>query len=465
MKIVQLVETAKDTQEKLSTIPLEKRKAQDESHLSCIITIKPEEEKHSFDGFGGAITESVGYVLSKLDPSQKQDILHSYYGDKKEGGLQYSLGRTHMNSCDFSLENWSCLETKDLSLESFSMKRPDVYITPVLQDIKHILDSRKTEFNLMLTPWSPPSWMKDNEDMNHGGSLLPEYRQLWAEYFLKYIKELEKRQIPVWMISIQNEPAAVQTWDSCIWTGEEEGIFATQYLGPLLEKEGKSHIGILVWDHNRDLLLQRMTESMSLENSSKYIQGVAFHWYSGDQYDNVKQVSEKWPDKKRIFSEGCVEGGPRNGAWFTGERYAHNIINDLNSGCTAWIDWNLVLNTQGGPNHVGNYCDAPILVDTTTKEIFYQSSFYYIGHFSRYIPQGAKIIETSMDSWMVPANVDGRMGNTMECCATNNPDGTVTLVVCNRTESDMKYKLVTKGNKSEILFCPPRGIQTIILSL
>ncbi|MFP3360219.1 glucosylceramidase, partial [Planococcus sp. SIMBA_143] len=90
-------------------------------------------------------------------------------------------------------------------------------------------------------------------------------------------------------------------------------------------------------------------------------------------------------DKHLIFTEGCIEGGVQLGAWHTGERYARNIIGDLNNYLEAWIDWNIVLNEEGGPNHVGNYCDAPVIVDTKTGEVHYNSSFYYIGHFSKYV--------------------------------------------------------------------------------
>jgi glucosylceramidase len=206
-----------------------------------------------------------------------------------------------------------------------------------------------------------------------------------------------------------------------------------------------------------------MQESMAVPGAGKYIGGAAYHWYSGDQYENVAKMASTYPDKLLIFTEGCIEGGPRNGAWFSGERYAHNIINDLNSGCKAWIDWNIALDLEGGPNHVGNFCDAPVLIDTEEACIHYQSSFFYLGHFSRFIKPGAVRIGLTMASWMVPATVDGRMGNTMESCAFKNPDGSIAIVLCNRTEADMIYTLEA-GFDSDVsaLRCPPRAIQTIL---
>ena len=264
--------------------------------------------------------------------------------------------------------------------------------------------------------------------MNGGGKLLPGYYGLWARYFRRFLDELKALGIPVWSVTVQNEGEATQVWDSCRWTGTEEAEFAVNYLGPELEKAGYD-VPILVWDHNRDRLKERFEESMAVSGADRYIGGAAFHWYSGDQYENVRWVSEHYPDKILAFTEGCVEGGPRPGAWFTGERYAHNIINDLNAGCTAWIDWNVALDTEGGPNHAGNFCDAPTLVDVHAGTYEFQSSYWYIGHFSRFIRPGAVRIGARLDSWMVPACADGRMGNMMEATAFRNVDGTTALVL------------------------------------
>ena len=458
MKITNIYETAKDTDERITSVPVASRVVSDTRLASFILNIEPSKTYQKIEGFGGALTEASAYVLGKLSEKDRERVLEAYFDDKK--GIGYTLARTHINSCDFSLENWACVEKADESLESFSMKRVEEYQIPLIKDaIRHT----GGKLRLMLTPWSPPGWMKDNKEMNNGGKLLANYWNLWARYFVRFIQEMKKRGIETWCVSVQNEPAAKQTWDSCLWTGAEEGKFAAKHLGPELEKEGMKDIPILVWDHNRDLLWDRMQESMAIPGADTYIGGAAFHWYSGDQYENVVKVAEAYPEKLLVFTEGCIEGGPRNGAWFSGERYAHNIINDLNSGCKAWIDWNIALDMQGGPNHVGNYCDAPVLVDTEKRTVHFQSSFYYMGHFSRFIKPGALRIGIDMLSWMVPATVDGRMGNMMEACAFRNPDGSIAVVLCNRTEADMIYTLGA-GFDTDIkaLRCPPRAIQTIL---
>ncbi|MCA1950463.1 MAG: glucosylceramidase [Treponema sp.] len=458
MNIEQIIETAKDTDRRLSPVSLHERQLGQAKHLSCIITIKPEQTYQPIMGFGGALTESSGYVLSALPREKREEVLKAYY-DPAEG-LGYTLARTHLNSCDFSLGNWACVEEPDESLATFSMEKAERYQIPLIHDAMQTAGG----LSLLISPWSPPAWMKDNHDMNHGGKLLKKYYKLWASYFVRFIDELVKRHIPVWAVSIQNEPEANQVWDSCLWTASEEAEFAVEHLGPQLEEAGYGHIKILVWDHNRDRLWERASESYAWPGAEKYIAGAAYHWYSGDQYEAVRRVAETYPDKLLVFSEGCVEGGARPGAWFTGERYAHNIINDLNNGCHAWIDWNIALDLTGGPNHVGNLCDAPVLVDTDKGRAYYQSSFYYIGHFSRYIKPKARRLGVQMDSWMVPAAVDGRMGNTMEALAVRNLDGSIVLVLTNRTEADMVYRLRLSGETNErTLFCPPRGIQTLVI--
>jgi glucosylceramidase len=466
MNIKSIVETAKNpdgstgTGERLSVIKPEDRLQESRNHLACTIRIDRERGFQRIEGFGGALTESAGFALSRLPPDKRQEVLAAYFSPDKHG---YTLARTHLNSCDFSLRNWACVEQPDESLASFSMTQSDLYITPLIRDANACL-GRDGGLKLMVTPWSPPGWMKDNGEMNHGGKLFKRYYPLWAKYIVRYLSELKKRGIAVWAVSVQNEPAAAQTWDSCIFSAVEEAEFAAAHLGPALEEFAGTadRVKILVWDHNRDMLWERFSESMSQPGADKYIDGAAYHWYSGDQYEAVAQVSQAYPGKVLLFTEGSIEGGPRPGAWFSGERYAHNIINDLNHGCTGWIDWNIALDLQGGPNHVGNCCDAPVLVDTENGVFNYQSSYYYIGHFSRFIRPQAQRLAFTVDSYMTPATVDGRLGNMAEFCAFKNTDGSLALVVLNRTEADLVYELCI-GSEKVIVRCPPRGIQTLSL--
>ncbi|WP_319003777.1 hypothetical protein [Cytobacillus firmus] len=203
---------------------------------------------------------------------------------------------------------------------------------------------------------------------------------------------MEKEGVPIWGITIQNEPEAKQVWDSCLYTGEEERDFIKNRLGPSLEKNGHGDVKIIIWDHNRNVIFERAQDVLSDPETAKYVWRTGVHWYVSEEFENLSRVHDAFPDKHLIFTEGCIEGGPQPGEWHTGERYGRNIIGDLNNHLEVWIDWNLVLNEEGGPNHVGNYCDAPVIVDTKKDEVHYNSSYYYIGHFSKFIKPGARRI-------------------------------------------------------------------------
>ena len=460
MKLVNIFESAKENGNRLTVVREDERVDDKKRMLSCIININPSDVRQKIYGFGGAITESSAYVLSTLPAEKKEEILDKYYNENN-----YTLGRSHINSCDFSLSNWSISEKEG----EFDTKRSDKYLLPILK----AADAKADGLALMLTPWSPPAYMKTNGEMNNGGKLKKECYKAWAELYVKYLSHLRENGLKIWACSVQNETEALQVWDSCLYTAEEETQFIDRYLYDELVKSGFEDIKILVWDHNRDGLYRRLKGSLA--SSKGHITGAAYHWYSGAQYENVAKCRKEFPDMDLIFTEGCIEGGARKGAWFPGERYGHNIINDLNSGCNAWVDWNIVLDEKGGPNHVGNYCDAPVLV-SKDGDITYQSSFYYIGHFSRFIMPNARIIGTRIDSWMTPATVDGRIEDYMEATAAINPDGSIVVVVMNRTEADMLFTLnisqlakeaigYTSTNEEEdskTYICPPRAIQSYI---
>jgi glucosylceramidase len=249
---------------------------------------------------------------------------------------------------------------------------------------------------------------------------------------------------------VQNEPEAAQTWDSCLYTGEEERDFVRDHLGPALRDAGLADVRLIIWDHNRDRLYERAKVVLDDPEAARFVWGVGFHWYCGDHFDNVQLVHEAYPDKHLVFTEGCQEGGPHVGSWDTGERYARNIIADLNRWTVAWVDWNLALDVTGGPNHVGNLCSAPILVDTTTGEILYQSAYYTIGHFARFIRPGARRVGCA------------KTLDALEATAFRNRDGTVAVVVLNRSAQPVEF-LLRSGGLEAAADVPARGIKTFLL--
>ncbi|MGB8190388.1 MAG: glycoside hydrolase family 30 protein, partial [Chitinophagaceae bacterium] len=369
-------------------------------------------------GFGGAITDASAETFAKLPADMQQELLKAYYD--KDKGIAYAILRTNMNSCDFSSGSYTYVADNDKELKTFNLAKDEQFKIPM---IKQAFAAANGKLSLYVSPWSPPAWMKDNNSMLQGGKLKDDYKQSWANYYVKFIKGLEAKGIPVWGLSVQNEPMAKQRWESCIYTAEDERDFIKLYLGPTLHKSGLAGKKLIAWDHNRDLIFQRASVVLNDPGAARYIWGLGFHWYetwtgSDMQFDNLKKVAESFPDKKLIFTEGCQEkfDWKRLEDWALGEKYGYSIINDFNNGTVAWTDWNILLDENGGPNHVGNFCFAPVHADTRTGKLVYTNAYYYIGHFSKYIKPGAKRIISS-------ANRD-----KLQTTAFRNPDSSIALV-------------------------------------
>jgi glucosylceramidase len=417
----------------------------DEPGKDIVMKLDPEKKYQTFMGFGGAFTEAAAYTLAQISAEERAKIIDSYFN--KETGLGYSLGRTHIHSCDFALENYTYVEENDTELKTFSIERENKYVLPLIKDA---VKARGEELTILSSPWSPPAWMKTNNEMNNGGKLKPEFYDTWALYYTKYIKAMEAEGIPIWGITVQNEPEATQVWDSCRYSAEEERDFVKNHLGPVMEQEGLGEKKIIIWDHNRDIAYERAKTILSDSEAAKYIWGTGLHWYVSEEFENLSKIHEDFPDKHLIFTEGCIEGGVQLGAWHTGERYARNIMGDINNWLEGWIDWNIVLNEQGGPNHVGNYCDAPVIVDTKNGEVHYNSSFYYIGHFSKYIKPNAVRIGHELNH------------ESLKAVSFKNEDGSIVAVVMNDGDTTESFTLSVSG-KTANAELPGHSITTFII--
>jgi glucosylceramidase len=424
-KQLKIILTSKDTSDRLADKGLVVFENNSEN---ADIKLDVNKRYQTILGFGGALTEAAAYTLSKISEDKRREVIESYFD--KENGLGYSLGRVHIHSCDFALGNYTYVEDYDKELKSFDIERDRELILPLIKDAEQ---TRGEELKLLASPWSPPAWMKSNKDMNHGGKLLPEYREAWAKYYTKFIRAYEEEAINIWGISVQNEPAAVQVWDSCIYTAEEERDFVRDYLGPIMHKEGLENVKILIWDHNRDIMVERASTVLLDKEAAKYVWGTGFHWYVSEAFEEVGKVHELFPDKHLLFTEGCQEGGVKLGQWFTGERYGRNIIGDLNNWAEGYIDWNIVLDETGGPNHVNNLCDAPIIADTKNNELYYNSSYYYIGHFSKFIKPDA--VRIGLDN----------SNESIQATAFLNEDGSIVVVVMNEKDENISFKLGLDG--------------------
>ena len=417
----------------------------------CIF-IDPYKTFQTMVGIGGAITDASAETFAKLPKESQQELLKVYFDPEK--GIGYSLARTNINSCDFSSGSYTYVAENDKELNTFNLAHDEQYKIPL---IKQAFAAANNKLLLFVSPWSPPAWMKDNNDMLHGGKLKEEYKQSWANYYVKFIKGFEGKGIPVWGLSVQNEPMARQRWESCIYTAEEERDFIKKYLGPTLQKNGLGSKKLIAWDHNRDLIYQRANVILRDPNAAKFVWGIGFHWYetwtgSAMQFENVKRVNETFPDKNLIFTEGCVEKFSMNKVqdWTLGEKYGRSMINDFNCGTSGWTDWNILLDETGGPNHAGNFCFAPIHADTKTGKLIYTNEYYYLGHFSKFIRPGAKRIVASSNR------------DILLSTAFVNPDGKIVVVVMNSSDQKLSYRLCMNGYAAATESLP-HSISTMIL--
>ncbi len=441
------------------------------------LTILPEEKFQTITGIGGSFTEASAHLLNQLSPENRNKVLEAYFG---ESGARYSLTRTHMNSCDFSLGNYSYAPVADdIELKDFSIAEDLNDIVPMIKDAKAI---SREGFKIIASPWTAPPWMKDNNDWR-GGKLLPKYYDTWALFFSKYLDAFSAEGIDIWGFTVENEPLGNDSnWESMLYTPQEMTDFVKNHLGPKLKATGHK-VKILGFDQNRDGELKKWVDVMFADEAAKtYFDGTAVHWYAStyDYFpDALQYVHRKAPDKHLIHSEGCIDAQvPRwkDDAWYWSKeakdwgwdwapedqkylhpkyvpvfRYARDIIGCLNNWVDGWIDWNMVLDKQGGPNWAKNWCIAPVIVDPEQDEVYFTPLYYTMAHFSRFIRPGAVRIgfRNNDESLMVTA--------------AQNPDGSIAVVVFNPGENDKTFSL-SLSEKSAHINISAKAIQTILIN-
>jgi glucosylceramidase len=468
---VEIFETS-SSGNKLSSISREVTSDPNES-----IAIDTSVQYQKVTGFGGSFTESSAYLLNKLGEKNRRQILEAYFG---ENGARYSLTRTHMNSCDFSLSQYSYAPVPgDKTLENFSIDEDRDDIIPMIKEAQNI---SKDGFRIISSPWTAPPWMKDNNDWV-GGKLLPDYYETWALFFSKYIDAYKEEGIDIWGVTVENEPHGNgNNWESMHYSPEEMTHFVQNYLGPRLEKDGKQDVRILGYDQNRDGLKEWVDVMYANDESSKYYAGTAIHWYESTFMvfpEALQYAHQKAPDKYLIQTEACVDAEVpkwQNDEWYWSKeatdwgwdwapadqkewhpkyvpvyRYARDIIGCLNNWVDGWVDWNMVLNRQGGPNWFENWCVAPVIVDEEADEVYFTPIYYTLAHFSKYIRPGASVVDaTSSDP-------------ELQVTAAKNPDGTIAVIILNETTTEKSFSLKLSGSEKAVSISP-KAIQTIIIN-
>lgn len=453
---------------------------------SGVINLYPDITFQNIDGFGGSMTETSAYLLSKMDEETRRKALEDYFGPH---GNHYKFIRVHIDSCDYSLEEYAAVEDPiaDPELKTFSLKRDQQYILPVLKEaIAMSLES----VSVLLSPWSPPAAWKTppekpqnealvygemfgfNMDIDYskpsrcnGGSLKPEYYDSWAKYLTKFIQAYLDEGIPVTMLTIQNETIAATMWDSCVWTAQQQKTFLRDFLYPAFEEAGLvDKVGIYIWDHNKERVLE-FSKDVIDDTTNKMIEGIAFHWYSGDHFEAVELTRQAYPDKVLMSSECCglhppgklgfmgfLDGGktPEAVEYEDAVNYAHDIIGNLNAGMNRWIDWNLIVDKDGGPRHVPNGFTAPMIANDDGS---YRKNltFSYIRHFTKHIKPGAVRIGFS------------RCDDKVEVTAVKNPVNSIAVVILNKNNDDAKYTIRINGQIIRVQL-PARTISTLLIT-
>jgi len=441
------------------------------------ITLHPEETYQSITGFGGSFTEASAHVIGLLSPENRNKILMAYFSDD---GAKYSLTRTHINSCDFSLNNYDYGTVPgDTLLTNFSIKNDIDDIIPMILDAKKI---SKDGFKIIASPWTASPWMKDNNSWK-GGKLLPKYYDTWALYFSKYITAYKELGIDIWGVTVENEPLGNDSnWESMHYTPQEMNLFVTQHLGPKF-KDQSQDIKILGFDQNRDEAMKNWADVMYSDTVAKtYFDGIAVHWYAStyDYFpDALEYVHTLAPDKHIINTEACIDAEVpkwKDDLWYWSpeatdwgwdwapeeskhlhpkyapvHRYARDIIGCLNHWVDGWVDWNMVLDKTGGPNWAKNWCTAPVIVDTEADEVYFTPLYYTLSHFSKFIRPGGKRIGFDIKD------------SDLMVTAVKNPDGTTAVVVFNPSNKTKGLNLSMA--KSEVkLSIQANAIQTIIIT-
>ena len=444
----------------------------------CTIVIWPDVTYQTITGFGGSFTEASAFLLSKLSKKSRENIIEAYFGSS---GSRYSLTRTHINSCDFALGNYSYAPVNgDKNLDHFSIERDLQVLFPM---IKHAKDISENGFKIIASPWTAPPWMKDNNDWC-GGKLLPEYYKSWALYFSKYLSACRSEGVEIWGVTVENEPLGNNSnWESMHFTPSEMNHFVKNYLKPKLSADGHS-VKVLGYDQNRGPEFREWVDAMYTdEKTGSLYDGTAVHWYESTKEifaEELQHAHKAAPDKSLIQTEACIDSEvPRwkSDDWYWSKkatdwgwdwapddrkhlhptytpvfRYARDIIGCLNNYVNGWIDWNMVLDRRGGPNWAKNWCTAPVIVDTNSDEVYFTPLYSILKHFSRFIRPGAVRIGHEVDS------------DKLLVTAAKNPDGGFVVVLLNQSKAANRIGLDLNGNKTSFEI-QGKAIQTVVISM
>ena len=463
--------------------------------------------RQTIEGIGGALTEASASVLARMPLHRRQQVLDGLFGPT---GADLTMARTHIGSCDFTVKGrYSYAEVPgDTALLHFSIAPDEAgfegALDPTYSTLSLIRDARSRQpgLKIVASPWTAPDWMKDNGKYYDkgvaGGRLKPDHHGVFARYIGRYIKEYAAAGVPIWAVTPLNEPGGVGgQWESMEMSPAELRDYIRDALGPELAGTG---VRILQYDHNRDeRSLDYCRAVLQDSASARFVWGTAVHWYSTTNSANghiLDAIQAMAPGKPIVHTEGCIDGigtrtnspagrflGWRNDAWWWQpgatdwgwdwaapeekpmhpkyvpmHRYARDLIDGLNHGFVGWIDWNLVLDERGGPNHVDNRCGAPFMVDVATDDIHATPILYAIAHVSRYVRPGDRVVASTLSAPDLGPD-------DFHATAVLSADGhTLTVVALNTSSAAIPYHVVL-GDRHASTSIAANAMQTVRLDL
>ncbi|XP_064550259.1 lysosomal acid glucosylceramidase [Drosophila montana] len=432
------------------------------------LTVKREQRYQKITNFGGAFTGSVSHILKQLPVDLQDHVYRSYF---HADGIGYNSIRMSIGASDFDLQPWAYneLPRNDPSLSNFTtLDARDLQKIEQLKRLKAV--AQLNDLKIMAAAWSAPTWMKSNDRWTGFGQLKSEYYQAWADYHLKFLELMQSKNMPVWAISTGNEPLngvigfIFIHFMSMGWTPWQQAIWLGDYLGPTIKKSKQSHVLIFGNDDQRYTYpswFRKMRASRS--NALDYLDGLAVHWYWDEIFGPqlIDDAHTEMPNKLLLNTESCIGDkpwqthGPELGNWGRGESYMRAYIQDLLHNFNGWLDWNLVLDEQGGPNYVHNYVDAPVIVNTTSRTEFYKQPIYYaIGHFSKFLPEQSVRIEARTNETESFAQ--------LSAVGFQRPDGSVALILYNGENLPVNVALNDSQRGAFNLRLPARSWHTVV---
>ena len=358
--------------------------------MSIEITIRKDIELGTWEGLGGAITEATAYNFFKLKKPQREKLLQAYFG---KDGLDYRWGRVSIGSNDFCLESYEY--TRRPSLRDFSILHDKRW---VLRMLKQILAEK--DLQLIASPWSPPACLKTTHFQRLGGHLKPWRYRTYARYLRKWLDAYREEGVEIRYLTPQNEPRAIQVWESCVYSFRAQRRLAYRYLAPALEGIDTQ---ILLWDHNKKQLPE--VADKLLKDSNPKVAGLCYHWYDGTCPEEMWAVRQKYPDIVMLGSEMCVGFSPYDPAdWATAANpYYYEIFSDINTGASAFLDWNMLLDWRGGPSYCQNYVKSPVILNEQGNDFILTPIYDALKKFAKLYPAGSKIVRCDYDSKDVAA--------------------------------------------------------------